>query len=145
LSDAVQKHPASLSGAMHQRAALVRSLMTNPDMLLFDEPSASLDYVTKLKLQNTVSDMTKQYHKTTILVTHDLGEAISMSEKIILMKSNPGKIAKTFSVPEVLRKETPFFVRRNPAYQSIFDEIWNHLNDDHSLTAERRTVIEKGK
>lgn len=145
LSHTEDNYPASLSGGMRQRAALVRTLMTNPDILLFDEPFASLDYVTKLKLENTVSDMTKQYHKTTILVTHDLGEAISMSDKIILMKSNPGKIAKTFSVPEVLRKETPFFVRRNPAYQSIFDEIWNHLNDDPSLTAERRTVIEKGK
>src|SRR5699024_200475 len=144
LSHTENNYPASLSGGMRQRAALVRTLMTNPDILLFDEPFASLDYVTKLKLENTVSDMTKQYHKTTILVTHDLGEAISMSDKIILMKSNPGKIAKTFTVPEVLRKETPFFVRRNPAYQSIFDEIWNHLNDDPSLTAERRTVIEKG-
>src|SRR5699024_11054505 len=106
---------------------------------------ASLDYVTKLKLENTVSDMTKQYNKTTILVTHDLGEAISMSDKIILMKSNPGKIAKAFSVHEVLRKETHYVVRRNSAYQSIFDEICNHLNDDSSLTAERSTVIEKGK
>src|SRR5699024_4744773 len=65
LSHTEDNYPASLSGGMRQRAALVRTLMTNPDILLFDEPFASLDYVTKLKLENTVSDMTKQYHKTT--------------------------------------------------------------------------------
>lgn len=137
LSHTANDYPASLSGGMRQRAALVRTLVTNPDILLFDEPFSALDYVTKLKLENTVESMTKQYHKTTILVTHDLGEAISMSDKIVLMKSTPGKIAKIFTVPEALRNETPFFVRRNPAYQKVFDEIWQHLNDDPSLAAER--------
>src|SRR5699024_4484907 len=105
-----------------------RTLMTDPDILLFDEPFSALDYVTKLKLENTVADMMHTYHKTTILVTHDLGEAISMSDKIILMQSSPGEVAKTFSVPKELREETPFLVRRHPLYQSLFDDIWQHLN-----------------
>src|SRR5699024_3206772 len=106
----VDNYPTLFYGVLPHSSDVGSTLMTNLDILLFDDPIASLDYVTKLKLENTVSDMTKQYHKTTILFTHDLGEAISMSDKIILMKSNPGKIAKAFSVPEVLRKETPFFV-----------------------------------
>src|SRR5699024_12761101 len=80
----------------------------------------------------------KTYNKTAILVTHDLGEAISMSDRIYLMESSPGKIAKTFEVPEELRKEAPFFVRRHPKYQAVFDEIWKHLSDDMSAENERK-------
>lgn len=137
LSHTENAYPDSLSGGMRQRISLVRTLITDPDILLFDEPFSALDYVTKLKLENIVAKMTKIYHKTTILVTHDLAEAISMSDKIILMKDSPGKIAKTFQIPEKIKKETPFFVRRHPLYQGIFDEIWEYLNEDQSLTKER--------
>jgi len=132
LSDTEDDFPSELSGGMRQRIALVRTLITNPEILLFDEPFSALDYVTKLKLENLVAKLMKSYNKTAILVTHDLGEAISMSDRIFLMESAPGRIAKTFVVPEELRNEAPFFVRRHPKYQPIFDEIWNHLSDDMS-------------
>lgn len=135
--------PAELSGGMRQRIALVRTLITNPELLLFDEPFSALDYVTKLKLENIVAKMMKAYHKTTILVTHDLGEAISMSDRIFLMDLSPGKIVKEFIVPDVLRKEEPFFVRRHPAYQAIFDEIWQHLNKNVA-TADEGEVSNEG-
>ena len=145
LAHTENNYPGELSGGMRQRAALVRTLITDPDILLFDEPFSALDYVTKLKLENTVAAMTKQYHKTTILVTHDLGEAISMSDQIVLMKDSPGKIAKVFSVPEDLRQETPFFVRRHESYQAIFDEVWKYLNEDPTLAPERSEVDQHGK
>src|SRR5699024_10124321 len=126
-------YPDSLSGGMRQRVALVRTLITDPDILLFDEPFSALDYVTKLKLENIVAEMMRTYHKTTVLVTHDLGDAISMSDTIILMQSSPGEVAKTFSVPKELRNETPFFVRRHPLYQTLFDEIWEELNEDQAM------------
>lgn len=132
LRDTEDDFPSELSGGMRQRIALVRTLITNPEILLFDEPFSALDYVTKLKLENLVAKLMKSYNKTAILVTHDLGEAISMSDRIFLMESAPGRIAKTFVVPEELRNEAPFFVRRHPKYQPIFDEIWNHLSDDMS-------------
>jgi len=132
LEDTEQMYPSELSGGMRQRIALVRTLITNPEILLFDEPFSALDYVTKLRLENVVAKLMKAYNKTAILVTHDLGEAISMSDRIFLMESAPGRIAKTFEVPTELRNETPFFVRRRPEYQPIFDEIWQHLNDDMS-------------
>lgn len=137
LNDVNLKHtekdyPSELSGGMRQRIALVRTLITNPEILLFDEPFSALDYVTKLKLENLVAKLMKTYNKTAILVTHDLGEAISMSDRIFLMETSPGKVAKTFDVPVELRKEAPFFVRRHPKYQAIFDKIWKYLSDDMS-------------
>lgn len=125
-----QHYPSELSGGMRQRVALIRTLITDPDILLFDEPFSALDYVTKLNLENTVAQIVKNLHKTTILVTHDLGEAISMSDRILLMDTNPGRIANTFNVPESIRNEEPFYVRRHEDYQPLFDHIWNHLNDE---------------
>lgn len=124
------EYPSSLSGGMRQRVALVRTLMTDPQILLLDEPFSALDYQTKLKLENLVSQLLKNYHKTAILVTHDIGEAISMSDRIIIMDANPGLISKIVEVPIELRHETPFFVRRHPKYQAIFDNIWKELNKD---------------
>lgn len=121
-------YPDALSGGMRQRVALVRTLITHPEVLLFDEPFSALDYVTRLKLENLVAKMMKTYHKTAILVTHDIAEAISMSDRIFLMEASPGRIAKTFVVPEDIRNETPFYVRRHPLYQPLFDEIWACLN-----------------
>lgn len=138
LAHTEQDYPNELSGGMRQRIALVRTLMTDPEILLFDEPFSALDYVTKLKLENTVAKLMKTYHKTVILVTHDLGEAISMSDRIILMESSPGKIAKIFDVPIELRKTEPFFVRRHPKYQPLFDEIWQHL--DYEFTKPEGSV-----
>lgn len=125
-----QHYPSELSGGMRQRVALIRTLITDPDILLFDEPFSALDYVTKLNLENTVAQIVKSLHKTTILVTHDLGEAISMSDRILLMDTNPGRIANTFTVPTSIRNEKPFYVRRHEDYQPLFDYIWKHLNDE---------------
>src|SRR5690625_146935 len=127
------KYPSELSGGMRQRVALVRTLITDPDILLFDEPFSALDYVTKLKLENTVAKLVHQYRKTAILVTHDLAEAISMSDRIILMDANPGRIQKVFNVPEEIRDIEPFYVRRHPAYQDLFDYIWQYVSGDMIL------------
>ena len=134
------KYPSELSGGMRQRVALVRTLITDPDILLFDEPFSALDYVTKLKLENTVAKLVHQYRKTAILVTHDLAEAISMSDRIILMDANPGRIQKVFNVPEEIRDIEPFYVRRHPAYQDLFDYIWQYVSGD--MTSERNNQHE---
>lgn len=123
-------YPTELSGGMRQRIALVRTLMTDPEILLFDEPFSALDYVTKLQLENVVAKLMKNYRKTAILVTHDLAEAISMSDRIFLMDTTPGKIKKTFKVPEKLREIEPFYVRRHEEFQLLFDEIWQELGGD---------------
>src|SRR5690625_83706 len=124
------QYPSELSGGMRQRVALLRTLITDPDILLFDEPFSAGEYVTKLNVDNIVAKIVKMYRKTAILVTYDLGEAISMSDRIILMDTKPGRIANVFDVPESIPKLEPFYVRRHTEYQTLFDHIWAQLSDD---------------
>ncbi|MBP2076426.1 ABC transporter ATP-binding protein [Oceanobacillus polygoni] len=132
LKDVEMKYPSELSGGMRQRVALVRTLINNPKILLLDEPFSALDYQTKLNLEDLVADLLKSYHKTAVLVTHDIGEAIAMSDRIFMMNANPGSIAKIYEVPIELRNEVPFLVRRHPKYQLIFDKIWDELESKES-------------
>ena len=108
--------------------------MTDPKILLLDEPFSALDYQTKLRLENSVFELLKNYHKTAILVTHDIAEAISMSDRILVMGHHPGTIEKIFEVPIEIRNEIPFRVRRHPKYQSLFDKIWEELNKNESVS-----------
>ncbi|WP_138420300.1 ABC transporter ATP-binding protein [Aquibacillus sediminis] len=128
LANVIDAYPDSLSGGMRQRAALVRTLITDPKLLLLDEPFSALDFQTKLKLENLVSVLLKQYNKTSVLVTHDIGEAIAMSDKIYLMKANPGSIHQTFEVPIEIRDLSPFQARKHVKYQQLFDRVWEELN-----------------
>ncbi|MCP8617801.1 ABC transporter ATP-binding protein [Salirhabdus salicampi] len=122
-------YPNELSGGMRQRAALARTLITDPKLLLLDEPFSALDYQTKLKLENLISHILKTYKKTSILVTHDIGEAIAMSDKIILLQSSPGKIAKIFTVPEHLQNLSPFEARQDPLFSEMFQQVWKELEN----------------
>ena len=94
------QYPRELSGGMRQRA-LVRTLATDPKILLLDEPFSALDYQTKLKLEELVFNLLNKYKKTSLLVTHDIEEAIAMSDRIYLLQANPGKIAKPLSSRKV--------------------------------------------
>ncbi|RYG74528.1 ABC transporter ATP-binding protein [Lentibacillus lipolyticus] len=140
LSKMTDVFPDSLSNGMRQRAAFIRALIINPKILLLDEPFAALDYQTKLKLEDLVQDLLRYYQKTSILVTHDIGEAIAMSDRIIVMDANPGSIVKTFEVPLELRDETPFLVQRHPKYQLLFDKIWRQLDKDKSIPSQSKVV-----
>lgn len=119
--------PKQLSGGMRQRVALVRTLATEPKLLMLDEPFSALDYQTKLKLEDLVSNTLKSFGKTAILVTHDIGEAISMSDRVFLFSARPGQLHKTFVIPKELRDETPFNARNHEAYPAIFQTIWKEL------------------
>jgi NitT/TauT family transport system ATP-binding protein len=122
-----QQHPKQLSGGMRQRVALVRTLATEPKVLMLDEPFSALDYQTKLKLENLVSDTLTKFNKTAILVTHDIGEAIAMSDVIYLFSSRPGRVYKTFTVPEEFCTLSPFQVRNHSAFPELFQSIWKEL------------------
>lgn len=128
LESVVKSYPNQLSGGMRQRAAIARTLMTDPKLLLLDEPFSALDYQTKLKLENLVSQMLKQYGKTSLLVTHDIGEAIAMSDTVYVLKARPGRIAKTFQVPDHLRTLTPFEARQHADFNDLFQTIWKELD-----------------
>ncbi|MEB9669115.1 MULTISPECIES: ABC transporter ATP-binding protein [Bacillus cereus group] len=127
LHDVEQQYPRELSGGMRQRAALVRTLATDPKILLLDEPFSALDYQTKLKLEDLVFSLLRKYKKTSLLVTHDIEEAIAMSDRIYLLQTNPGKIAKTFIVPESIRSLSPLESRHHHDFPSLFQNIWKEL------------------
>ncbi|WP_374054690.1 ABC transporter ATP-binding protein [Rossellomorea sp. FM04394] len=120
-------YPRELSGGMRQRVALIRTLITEPQLLLLDEPFSALDYQTKLKLEDLVFSTLKSFGKTAILVTHDIGEAISMSDRIILFGSKPGRIHTIFEVPTSLTELMPFEVRNHEVFPAFFQTIWKEL------------------
>ncbi|GIP37345.1 ABC transporter ATP-binding protein [Paenibacillus sp. J31TS4] len=119
--------PQQLSGGMRQRVALVRTLATEPELLLLDEPFSALDYQTKLQLEDLIVETLKKKGKTALLVTHDLAEAIAMSDRVIVLDRHPGRIRREVSIPEDIRKETPFRAREHPDFYPIFNEIWSEL------------------
>ncbi|PGT91118.1 ABC transporter ATP-binding protein [Bacillus sp. AFS040349] len=129
--DSVEKQfPSQLSGGMRQRAALVRTLATNPQILLLDEPFSALDYQTKLKLEDLVVQTLKDFNKTAILVTHDIGEAIAMSDRIFVFSAKPGRLSRTYLIPKEIRELPPFYARQHPKFSELFQQIWKEL-DQH--------------
>lgn len=130
LSAYANSYPNQLSGGMRQRVALVRTLATNPDILLLDEPFSALDYQTKLKLEDLVLETIRKHKKTAILVTHDINEAIAMSDRIIILGKNPGYIKKIVDIPKSIQEALPFQAREKPEFQTYFQMIWEELDDD---------------
>lgn len=127
LANVSGNYPRELSGGMRQRVALARTLAVNPRILLLDEPFSALDYQSKLKLEDLVVETLKAYQKTAVLVTHDIGEAIAMSERVFLFSANPGTLHRVFEIPEALQQLSPFDARQHPAYSDVFQAIWKEL------------------
>ncbi len=122
------KYPKELSGGMKQRCALIRTLSIHPDILFLDEPFSSLDYHTRLRIGDDIHRMIKDEHKTTIMVTHDIGEAISMANKVIVLSKSPSVIKSIYNI--CLEKESiPTENRKDKNYQMYFDQIWKDLEN----------------
>jgi NitT/TauT family transport system ATP-binding protein len=127
LADHRDQRPHQLSGGMRQRVSLVRTLATEPDILLLDEPFSALDYQTKLQLEDLVVQILKAHGKSALLVTHDLSEAIAMSDRVIVLDTKPGRVRKEMPVPEEIRQHTPFEAREQPGFHDLFREVWREL------------------
>ena len=125
LYDFKNNYPNQLSGGMRQRVALIRTLVINPDLLLLDEPFSALDYQTRLSVIDDVYKIIKTEKKTAILVTHDIGEAISMSDVIYLLTKRPAKLEKTYT-PNI--SGLPLQKRENKEFSVYFEKIWKDLN-----------------
>lgn len=121
-------YPKELSGGMRQRVSLIRTLALKPDLLLLDEPFSALDYQTKLFVQNDVYNIIKQEKKTALIVTHDISEAIALSNKIIILTNRPCKIKKIIDI-NFDENLTPFQRRTNILFNKYFKKIHKELND----------------
>ena len=129
LKDFKNHYPQQLSGGMRQRASLIRTLASSPSLLLLDEPFSALDYQTRLNVQDDIHSIIKREEKTAILVTHDISEAISMSDKIIVLSSRPGKVKKIIDL-KFDKSLTPFERRQDPEFNTYFSLVWEELKDE---------------
>lgn len=130
LADFKNSYPRQLSGGMRQRAALIRTLIVEPDFLLLDEPFSALDYQTRLAIADEIGIILKKEKKTALLVTHDIAEAISLSDRIIILTNRPASIKEIIQIdltcPEEIR--TPLKCREAPEFRHYFNKIWKELD-----------------
>ena len=122
--------PSELSGGMRQRAALIRTLVLEPELLLLDEPFSALDYQTRLNVSDDIGQILRKEKKSAILVTHDLSEAISLADRIIILSKRPATIKQTLPLKFNLEKDTPLNRRNAPEFKTYFNIIWKELNSD---------------
>ena len=121
------QYPDNLSGGMRQRVALIRTLATNPDLILLDEPYSALDAQTKIALSNDLYQIIKNEKKTAIIITHDISEAISMADRIIVLTKRPCIIKNIYHI-NFPNKSTPIENRKNIKFNEYFDLIWRDLD-----------------
>jgi len=119
--------PSQLSGGMRQRAALIRTLLLHPDILLLDEPFSALDYQTRLTVSDDIGSIIRKTNKTAILVTHDLSEAVSLGDKIIVLNPLPTSV-KTIVTTDFPRDLSPLERRNTPQFKDYFNQIWKELH-----------------
>lgn len=124
--------PRQLSGGMRQRVALIRTLALEPKLLLLDEPFSALDFQTRLKVCDDVYEIIKSEKKTAILVTHDISEAISMSDKVLVLTSRPATVKDEIYLN--LDGKTPLKKREDHQFSGLFDKIWSELTNEKDKT-----------
>lgn len=128
LKDFIHKYPKELSGGMKQRVALIRTLAIKPDILLLDEPFSALDYQSRLSVSDDVYNIIKKEKKTVIMITHDIAEAISLSDKIIVLSKRPSIVKKIYDI-EMENKSTPINNRKCKEFSDYYDKIWRDLDE----------------
>lgn len=119
------KRPSELSGGMRQRVALIRTLALSPKVLLLDEPFSALDYVTRLSVCNDVYNIIKNESITTILISHDISEAISLCDRVLMLTKRPASVKKIFDIN--VDGDTPIKRRESKEFSSLFEQIWKEL------------------
>ena len=124
------KRPSELSGGMKQRAALIRTLALEPQLLLLDEPFSALDYQTRLMVSADICRLIREAGKTMIIITHDLSEAISLADRIIVLSGRPAKVKREMHVHLTLNDDSPLAARNAPEFQDYFNQLWEDLTHE---------------
>ncbi len=121
------KKPAELSGGMKQRAALIRTMALEPDLLLLDEPFSALDYQTRLMVSADIGRLIRARNKTMLIVTHDISEAISICDKVIILSNRPATVKKIVPIKLTPTDESLLAARKAPEFQDYFNMIWEEM------------------
>lgn len=124
----VDNYPATLSGGMRQRVALARTLVNNPDVLLFDEPFASLDFQTKLLIESDAATLVRDQHRAMLLITHDIEEAVSLSDRVIVLSHRPSSIKALYEIEITGDRTDMMAARESPGFSDYVRSIWGDLN-----------------
>ena len=122
--------PAQLSGGMRQRVALIRTLALKPEVLMLDEAFSALDYQTRVNVSCDVYEILRRENKTLVMVTHDIPEAVSMSDKVVVLSKRPAVVKKEVTIDLGGRMDNPIKRRTHPQFQSYFNSIWRELMTD---------------
>ncbi len=124
------KYPSELSGGMRQRVALIRTLSVKPKILLLDEAFSALDYQTRIMVTNDIYSILRKEQITAIIVTHDISEAISMSDRVLVMTKRPGTVKDIHKIEFDLENRTPINCRESPKFSEYFNTLWKELSLD---------------
>ncbi len=124
------KYPSELSGGMRQRVALIRTLATKPKILLLDEAFSALDYQTRIMVTNDIYNILRKENITTIMVTHDISEAISMSDRVLVLSKRPGTVKDIHKIDFEIENRTPINCRESPKFSKYFNTLWKELGVD---------------
>lgn len=127
LSEFMDSYPSSLSGGMKQRVALIRTLALRPDVLLLDEPFSALDYQTRVRVADDVYKIIKDTHKTVIMITHDIGEACSVADRVVVLSDRPSEVKKIYNI-ELTNRSSPINNRKCPEFANYYDMIWKEID-----------------
>lgn len=123
------KRPSELSGGMKQRAALIRTLALNPQLLLLDEPFSALDYQTRLMVSSDICRLIRAAGKTMIIITHDIAEAISIADRVLILSGRPATVSKELPIRLTLEDTSPLAARNSPEFPNYFKQIWEELSN----------------
>ena len=129
LLDFAKAKPSELSGGMKQRVALIRTLLLEPELLLLDEPFSALDYQTRLTVGDEIGQIIRSEGRTAILVTHDLSEAVSLGDRVIVLSNRPARVKRVVPLSFDLENDTPLNRRNAPEFKNYFNLIWKELNE----------------
>ena len=130
LYDFKDKYPSELSGGMRQRVALIRTLAVKPKILLLDEAFSALDYQTRIMVTNDIYSILRKENITAIIVTHDISEAISMSDRVLVLSKRPGTIKDIHQIDFDIENRTPINCRESPKFSKYFNTLWKELGVD---------------
>lgn len=131
LEEFTDSTPSALSGGMRQRAALIRTLAAKPTLLILDEPFSALDYQTRLEVTNDIATLIRKSGKTVLMVTHDLSEAVSVADRILVLSGRPCSLKADIPVSFPGQITSPRKRREHACFSVLFNQVWKELRSDH--------------